>query len=450
MIPIVTPEEMAGIDRAAPEPVEVLIGRAGAAVARAAVEVMGGTYGRRVVVLAGKGNNGNDGREAARLLRARGVRVLEVDALSSPASLPTADLVIDAAFGTGFRGDYRAPALAGDPFVLAVDIPSGVDGLTGASAEAVMAAGRTVTFAALKPGLLLDAGAALAGDVSVADIGLDVSSARAHLVTDADVRAWLAPRHADAHKWQSAVEIVGGSPGLEGAAALTSRAALRAGAGYVRWSSPGGVPGSVKPLEVVGVALPATGWSTAVLDDHRRFRAIAVGNGLGLDAGHKDDVTALVAGAEVPVVVDADAITLLGGDAADCAHAHTILTPHEAEFERLSGRRPRADRIDDVRELACDLGAVVLLKGPATIVADPAGQVLVCTSGDARLATLGSGDVLTGVIAALCASGLEPFRAAAAAAHLHGLAGVLGWRRGLVAGDLIANLPKVFERIAAG
>jgi NAD(P)H-hydrate epimerase len=450
VIPIVTPEEMAVVDREAPEPVEILIGRAGLAVARAAVELMGGTYGRRVVVLAGKGNNGNDGREAARLLRARGARVVEVDALSFPATLPAAHLVVDAAFGTGFRGEYRAPSLAGDPSVLAVDIPSGVDGLTGEPAAGVLAADRTVTFAALKPGLLLGAGASLSGEVSVADIGLDVSGARAHLVTDADVTAWLPRRARSAHKWQSAVGIVGGSPGLEGAAALTASAALRAGAGYVRWSSPGGVPGWVKPLEVVGVEIPATGWSATVLDDHRRFRAIVVGNGLGLGADQEADVATLVAGSEVPVVVDADAITLLGGDAARCARPHTIFTPHEAEFERLSGHRPRPDRIADVRELARHLGAVVLLKGPATIVADPTGEVLISNSGDARLATLGSGDVLTGIIAALCASGLEPFRAAAAAAYLHGAAGVLGWRRGLVAGDLIANLPQVFERIAAG
>jgi len=162
VIPIVTPEEMRAIDAAAPEPVEVLIDRAGAAVARLAREMMGGTYGRTVNVIAGKGNNGNDGRAAAARLRERGVRVRMFDAADCPPRLPDADLVIDAAYGTGFRGEWRAPRVGRAP-VLAVDIPSGVDGLTGEACPGVLAADRTVTFAALKPGLLLGAGLALGG-----------------------------------------------------------------------------------------------------------------------------------------------------------------------------------------------------------------------------------------------------------------------------------------------
>ncbi len=173
---VVTPEQMGAIDAAAPEPVEVLIGRAGAAVARHAVAMLGGCYGRRVVVVAGKGNNGNDGRDAARRLELRGVRVRVIDAADAPARLPAADLVIDAAYGTGFHGSYEPPDPGGAP-VLAVDIPSGVDGLTGAVAGGAVRADRTVTFAALKPGLLFHPGRALAGEVVVADIGLDVSPA---------------------------------------------------------------------------------------------------------------------------------------------------------------------------------------------------------------------------------------------------------------------------------
>ena len=176
MIPVLTPAEMAAVDAAAPEPVEVLIERAGAAVAREALRLLGGAYGRRVVVLAGKGNNGADGRSAARRLERRGVRVEVIDALGAPARLPGADLVVDAAYGTGFRGAYDAPEAGGTP-VLAVDIPSGVDGTTGEAAGLVLAATRTVTFAALKPGLLFDPGRSLSGDVVVADIGLDVRCA---------------------------------------------------------------------------------------------------------------------------------------------------------------------------------------------------------------------------------------------------------------------------------
>ena len=174
VIPIVTPEEMAAIDAAAPEPVEVLIERAGAAVARMARQMLGGTYGRTVNVIAGKGNNGNDGRAAAASLAARGVQIRMFDAADSPSGLPDADLVIDAAYGTGFRGQWRAPRVGKAP-VLAVDIPSGVNGLTGEAGRGVLAADRTVTFAALKPGLLIGAGRWLAGDVEVVDIGLDTS-----------------------------------------------------------------------------------------------------------------------------------------------------------------------------------------------------------------------------------------------------------------------------------
>jgi NAD(P)H-hydrate epimerase len=449
VIPIVTPDEMGAIDRAAPEPVEVLIGRAGGAVARAALDMLGGTYGRRVVVLAGKGNNGNDGREAARRLHARGIRTTVIDVADTADDLPRADLVIDAAFGTGFRGTYRAPEPGGAD-VLAVDIPSGVDGVTGEASERVMTADRTVTFAALKPGLLLGAGPMSAGEVHVADIGLETGSARAHLVTAADVAAWLPRRSAGAHKWQSAVCVVGGSPGLEGAASLTARAVLRAGAGYVRWSAPGGVPQQAKPVEVVGVDLPATGWSGAVLDDLSRFRALTVGNGLGLDERHRADLFELVRRADVPVVVDADALTLLGDRAAEVTGPGTVLTPHDGEFARLAGAPPAADRVEATRSLARRLGAVVLLKGPTTIVADAEGEVLVSTAGDARLATLGTGDVLAGVVAALCAGGLDPFRSAATAAFLHGRAGALGWRRGFVASDLLELLPAALEELAPG
>jgi NAD(P)H-hydrate epimerase len=446
VIPILTPDEMAAVDAAATEPVEVLIERAGAAVARAAIRALGGSYGRRVVVVAGKGNNGNDGRVAARRLTARGVRVEVVDADAAPAHLPDCDLVVDAAYGTGFRGEWAAPDAGGAP-VLAVDIPSGVDGLTGAVGGAVMHARRTVSFAALKPGLVLEPGASAAGEVEVADIGLDAGGARAHLVETADVAGWVPARAPTAHKWQRAVWVVGGSPGLDGAAVLTSSAAMRAGAGYVRWSSPGAVPGDTKPTEVVGTELPPAAWGDAVLGDLGRFAALVVGNGLGLDDRHRAPVAQVVANATVPVVVDADALTLLGTDVVGLARPTTILTPHDGEYERLAGRPAGADRIDAARDLAGRAGCVVLLKGRTTVVAAPGGQVLAVRHGDARLATLGSGDVLAGAIAALVAQGLDPMPAAAAAAALHGLAGRLGWRRGLVAGDLVAALPEAIELV---
>src|SRR6478609_545714 len=222
MIPIVTPAEMAAIDAAAPEPVDVLVARAGAAVARCALRMLGGGYGRVVNVIAGGGNNGGDGRVAGERLTERGVAVRIFDARSCPATLPPCDLVIDAAYGTGYRigDDTRqpwSPPDIGAAVVLAVDIPSGVDALTGAAPATVLAATRTVTFAALKPGLLFGPGKGLAGDVQVVDIGLDTSRATAHLVTAADVRGWWRPRPADAHKWSRAVRMIAGSRGMTGA-----------------------------------------------------------------------------------------------------------------------------------------------------------------------------------------------------------------------------------------
>lgn len=433
MLPIVTPEEMRAVDAAASEPVEVLIGRAGAAVARAAVDLLGGTYGRRVVVVAGKGNNGVDGRVAAARLRRLGVRVLEVDAAGAPEQLPPSDLVIDAAYGTGFRGAWEAPAPGGAP-VLAVDVPSGVDGLTGEAGDGVLPAVRTVTLAALKPGLLLGPGRRLAGRVDVADIGLDVGDPPAALVEDGDVAAWLPERPVESHKWKAAVWVVAGSPGMTGAAALCTRAAQRAGAGYVRLSTPGGEAGAGTPTEAVGTALAAHGWADDVLDGVDRFAAVVVGPGLG--PGHDDDVRRLADRCPVPLLLDGDGLV-----AGLTLRPGVVLTPHDGEHARLTGAAPRADRLDAARSLAAATGATVLLKGSTTVVAGPGGRCLVTTTGDARLATAGTGDVLSGTIGALLAAGLPPARAAAAGAFLHGRAGSLGWPRGLVAGDLPDLLP---------
>jgi NAD(P)H-hydrate epimerase len=449
LIPVVTPEEMGAIDAAASEPVEVLIDRAGAAVAQAAVEMLGGTYGRRVVVVAGKGNNGNDGRSAADRLRRRGVRVEVVRADLAPDRLPAVDLVIDAAYGTGFRGTFEAPD-AGGALVLAVDIPSGVDGLTGVASGRVLRADRTVTFAALKPGLLFADGLDLAGDVRTVDIGLDVSSASVHLVEAPDVAGWLRDRPVDAHKWQRAVWCIAGSPGMTGAAHLAAAAAQRTGAGYVRLSSPGVADDPLRPTEAVGHALPPEVWTPEVGHDAHRFGAFVIGPGLGRSEEVSTGVRALLRELAPPVVLDGDGLSNLGSRAIRFLTSRRdplIITPHDGEFERLADVSPDPDRIASARLLARETGAVVLLKGSTTVVAAPSGDTLLSASGDSRLATAGTGDVLAGVIGALCASGVDPFHAAAAGAFIHGVAGTLGWRRGLVAGDLVELLPEAIDRI---
>jgi NAD(P)H-hydrate epimerase len=322
--------------------------------------------------------------------------------------------------------------------------------LTGEVGDHAVEADVTVTFAALKPGLLLPPGAYHCGRIELVDIGLDVGGATIHLVEAADLRAWLPRRDPDAHKWRSAVWIAAGSPGMTGAAALCARAAMRAGAGMVRLGVPG-LSEPVAPLEAVGRVLPAAGWDGAVLSELDRFGALLVGPGLGRAEETRAAVRAVVAAAPVPAIVDADGLVALG-DAAAAAeviaprrHA-TVLTPHAGEFAGLAGTPPGADRIAAVRRLAAATGATVLLKGPTTIVAGPGGRVLLENEGDARLATAGTGDVLSGVVAALLAHGLDGPEAAAAAALVHATAGNLGWRRGLVAGDLLDLLPAALSR----
>ena len=430
----------------------MLIERAGAAVARSATRMMGGTYGRRVVVLAGKGNNGADGRVAAARLRKRGVQVTVLDAADVAGPLPPCDLVIDAAYGTGFRGVWLGPD-PGDVPVLAVDVPTGVDGLTGRAGDGVMAADRTVTFAALKPGLLFAPGSLLSGTVEVADIGLDVPDARCFLVEPADVAAWVPRRPAEAHKWRSAVWVVAGSGGMMGAAHLAARAAQRAGAGMVRLSTPGYATDPLAPTETVRFALSPTSWVNEVLADTDRFHAMVVGPGMGRTEHTTANIRELVQRCPLPMVIDGDGLFALAWSAEGAAAtlaartAPTVLTPHDGEYTLLRGSRPGADRIGAACGLARELGCVVLLKGPTTVCAAPDGRSLLVNAGDERLATAGTGDVLAGIVAALLAQHVPPLRAAAAGAWLHGRAAARGAERGLVAGDLPDLLPPTLAEL---
>jgi NAD(P)H-hydrate epimerase len=451
VIPVVTVAEMRAVDEETLATVshDTLVDRAGTAVAAAALRLLGGAYGRRVVVVAGKGSNGADGRVAADRLRRRGARVEVVEAADAPDRLARqgeVDLVIDAAYGTGFRGTYRAPSVPAGVPVLAVDIPSGVDGDTGEACGEPLRADVTVTFAALKPGLLQGDGPLLAGRVEVVDIGLDVSRARLSVVEDADVARLLPVRARGAYKWQSAVAVVAGSPGMTGAAELCAHAAYRAGAGMVRLGVPGADPALLTAGEAVSTELAAEGWATSALEMVTRCHSLAVGPGLGRAEDTGPQVRRLVAEAPVPVVVDADALVALGTgkEIADIvgpqegkgAGVRCILTPHDGEFARLAGAPPGVDRIEAARTLAADTGAVVLLKGPTTVVAEPGGTALLITAGSPRLATAGTGDVLSGAIAAFVARGLPLSQAAGLAAHVHGRAAALGPPEGLVAGDL--------------
>jgi NAD(P)H-hydrate epimerase len=499
--PVITPDEAAALDRgtqAAGTTAEVLMERAGRAVARAAVDLVGGVYGRRAVVVCGKGNNGGDGLVAARHLARWGMRVAVVaventDALREPAAvnlgrlaevgvpvrgwssatlaheLARADVAIDAIFGTGFRGfpeDEWADSIdglnAGRVPIVAVDIPSGVNGATGAVEGAGVHAELTVTFGAAKVGVALLPGAELAGAVRVVDIGFaeGLVGASAFLVEPSDVAAWMPVRPVDTHKRATGVlVVVAGSRGMTGAPALVAEAAGRIGAGLVTVAAPAEILPTIQShlTEATFLPLPATERGSVareglapVLELLGRAHALAVGPGLTTDEDTAGFVRDLVRASPVPVVVDADALNAFAGRASDLSDrsAEAVLTPHAGEFARLAGvgsRELEADRLAHVRALARDAAAVTLLKGSRTIVSDPEGRARINPTGGPFLATAGSGDVLTGMIGGLLARGLAPADAASAAAYVHGVAGSLAGRStgdGTLAGDIAAAIPE--------
>jgi NAD(P)H-hydrate epimerase len=368
-------------------------------------------------------------------------------------------------FGTGLTRDLEGDAVtavvalrAWGGLTVAVDIPSGIDGLTGAVRGAAVVADRTVTFAARKPGLLFEPGRSHAGLVRVADIGIDLgrdggASPPAASLDAVDVAALLPARLPGAHKWSAALLVVGGSGGMTGAPLFTSHAAMRAGAGMVWCALPGTASAQrAGGTEVVTRALPdddgvlAADSASVVLGWAERFGALALGPGLGTAPGTATAVLAILRGAPVPVVLDADGLNALGGDLTVLrdrggAGRATVVTPHDSEYARLAGRPVGDDRIAAARELAAAAAAVVLLKGPGTVVAAPDGRVAINPTGSEALASAGTGDVLTGVVGAFLARGLEPFAAASAAAWAHGAAADRARETtgssGMVASDLV-------------
>jgi NAD(P)H-hydrate epimerase len=445
MKPVLSAAEMRAVDEEtqASTNISVLIERAGYAVAHRALELLEGAYGRRVVVIAGKGHNGDDGRVAASVLRARGVGVTTLGLDKDLRLVPPCDLVIDAAFGTGFHGSYDAPMVEPATRVLSVDIPSGLSADSGVACSGAVRADATVTFGALKPGLILRDGPGCAGEIVVADIGLVERAPRAYLIEDEDVASLLVPRRRDGHKWDAAVLVVAGSPGMSGAARLVSLGALRSGSGMIRLFSPGSPLGVPLVTEVVAQEIPTWGWAGAVADAATRCKAIVVGPGLGIAEVTKAEIKRLLSSTNAPLVLDADGLNAFASveDLANICRARQgpiVLTPHDGEFARLTGALPGEDRSEVVRGLSSQTGATVLLKGSTTIVASPSGEVRYAASGTPRLSTAGSGDVLSGVIGAFLARGLDPMIACALGAHVHGRAAQIGDVEGLIASDLPA------------
>ena len=408
VIPILTSAEMRDADAraVAARGVDALVAAAGAAAGRAARRLMGGCYGRRVAVVAGPGLNGSDGRVAAAWLAGRGARVDVIAVADQPPALDGYDLVVDAAFGLGCSRPYSAPRVPAGTLVLAVDLPSGVDADTGEVLGAPARADATIAMGALKPAHLAGPAAELVGELWCEGLGI-VESARDGLVEDADLSALVALSRDD-HKWTHALQVFAGSDLMPGAAALVARGALAGGASMVRLATRG---------DAVALAgLPDEVVRSDSSETDPRCRAVVAGPGLGTDAG---PWLAERLDAGRPSVLDADALRA----ELVAPGAPWVLTPHDGEFARLAGGPPVANRIDAARSLAARLGVTVLLKGPTTVVAEPAGALRVVRSGTPALATAGSGDVLTGLIGATIARGHGVMEAAALAAHLHGRAG---------------------------
>ena len=448
-----------------------------------------------VVIVCGKGNNGGDGFVAGRLLRGMG-RQVHVELLAAPdehrgdaaenlrrlegehqpfapGALDGAAVIVDAILGTGSSGEPREDArraieaigAAGVP-VVACDVPSGVDASTGAVAGAAVRAVATATFAAAMPGHWIAPGKAHRGDLEVVDIGIPAGAPvtpDVGIITDG-VHALVPGRDAPGTKFTSGhVLVAGGSRGLTGAPCLAADAAMRAGAGYVTACVPASLEAifETRLLEVMTRALPDDDGALVpagvndVLDAAGRGGALVLGPGAGKSDGAFAFVRSLAARAPVALLLDADGLNAHAGALAGLAarDAPTVLTPHAGELGRLldvPSDDVAAQRLACARTAAQRSGAIVVLKGDDTIVAAPDGRAAVNTLSAPALATAGTGDVLSGVIAALLAKDLDPFAAACAGVHRHAAAGRLAAEEhgpgGVIARDVIAALPRAISR----
>jgi ADP-dependent NAD(P)H-hydrate dehydratase / NAD(P)H-hydrate epimerase len=433
--PLYTAEEMRAAEQG--HDVNAMMERAGRAVADTILRRY--PDARRIAAVCGKGANGGDGRIALRVLAEAGRATSEkLDA--------GADVVVDALFGTGFHGEPRDDAArtierinAVAAPVVAVDLPSGVDASTGEVAGATVDADVTVTMHGQKVGLAVAPGRFHAGEVEVADIGLEPGATEHRLVTGEILRSVPRKRDEDTKYSAGAVLLVGGAPGMTGAICLAAEAAFRADAGYVAVATPAASLPVVETRLLEAVKAPLE----RVDELAQRASAVALGPGLGRGDDERALVRRLLEELELPAVVDADALFRL--EPADWP-APRVLTPHAGELARLLGEESPwvdAHRLEAVRRASDRYRCVVLLKGADTLVAAPGEGVLVSAAGTPALATAGTGDVLTGVVAAFLAKGMDARLAAAAAAFAHGRAAELvPYRAGVVASDVVAALPQ--------
>jgi ADP-dependent NAD(P)H-hydrate dehydratase / NAD(P)H-hydrate epimerase len=444
--PLYTAEEM----RAAEEghDVETLMEHAGRAVA----EFVLARYpdAGRVTAVCGAGHNGGDARIAGRLLEAAGkqVRIVDVKPEDEEKDLAEPELVLDGIFGTGFSGEPR-PAAARlieqvnglRAPVVAVDVPSGVDASTGEVSGACIDAVATVTFHGEKVGLAVAPGSLHAGEIELVEIGLQERETEHARVTSGLV-ARVPRRRRGGNKYVSgSVLVVGGAPGMTGAVILAAEAAFRADAGYVCVCAPRESLPVVETRLLEAVKRPLE----EVREAAERAGALALGPGLGRSDDRRALVRELLEQTDLPAVVDADA--LFEFEAVERS-APTVLTPHSGELARMLDIEAAwvdAHRLEAARRAVERFRCVVLLKGNETIIAAPGARTLI-SAGTTRLATAGTGDVLTGIVGAFLSKGMEPQLATAAAARVHADAALAApAKRGLVAGDVIAQLPRALD-----
>ncbi len=452
LVPLLTAEETRRAEEAHQGSLEELMERAGAAVA----DVVLRTFPGSVTVVCGAGNNGGDGKVCARVLQGAGRDVRIVEGLGD---LGASDVVVDALLGIGLKDAPREDAArmielinaSGRP-VVAVDVPSGVNASTGEIPGVAVRAAATVTFGAAKVGLAIAPGRFHAGRVHLAPIGLRPRE-HEHALVPASALLDVPRKETRSTKYSAgSVLVVGGSRGLTGAPMLASLAAFRADAGYVAVAAPESTLPVLETtlLEVVKRPLPEDSSgrllprsADAILEAAEKADAVAVGPGLGRSDGTVELVRLLLERLELPIVLDADALWELEPFA---RRAPTVLTPHSGELAGLLGTTARevdAHRLDAVRRASSRYGAVVLLKGADTLVAAPREGVLVASYGTPALATAGSGDVLTGIVAAFLAKGMEAQLAAAAGAVAHGVAAeLLDVQPGTIASDLLPALQR--------
>ncbi len=507
---LLTAEEMQKLDRTAINelgiPGVVLMENAGLQVMEIIFKIIGDPQGKTVTIFTGKGNNGGDGFVVARHLLNAGAQVkvlmfAEIEDIAGDAkinlnilqkmghkvypvtnpnslnviklALVYTDLVVDAIFGTGFKGsvpDHIGKAIeminqSGKP-VVSVDIPSGLEANTGKAHGLCIKATGTVTFAQAKVGLVIQQGPEYVGELTVADISIPpdlvkIQGIKRFLTTSEIIKNIIPMRQPNSHKGTyGRVLVVGGSQGLSGAAAMASEAALKAGAGLVTLAVPATLHNlmEVKLTEVMTTPLPETREVSISIEALplvqkllEKVDVLALGPGMSVHESTVAFIRQLLPGLQKPTVIDADGLNALSGteDILAGCQAPIVLTPHPGEMARLMGIKTEEvqnNRVEIASEAAGKWNATVVLKGARTVIAGPDGSLYINPTGNPGMASGGTGDVLTGIIAGLLGQGLTPLQAAVAGVYFHGLAGDLAANEkgmlSLVAGDLLDFLPQ--------